>query len=169
MSTDKDEPLYTPRRLGRMGIKFPPDPGERPLRGRPSSWLACQIARQAHAGQTRRDGVRPYIEHPRDVVSRLPDDVPDEVEAVAWLHDVLEDTSTTIDDLMKVGFPERIIRAVHAISKRKGEDYDVYLARVKMDRIARQVKIADMLANLADDPTDKQIVKYAKGLLALVP
>src|SRR5690606_3181553 len=116
------------------------------------------IALLAHAGTTRRDGVTPYIEHPRDVVRRVAGN--EDAEAVAWLHDVLEDTSETEESLRAKGVSERIIAAVKAMTKRPGESYDAYLGRVKENGLARKVKVADMLSNLSDAPTDRQILKY---------
>jgi (p)ppGpp synthase/HD superfamily hydrolase len=103
------------------------------------------------------------------VVDRLFDEgADDDTLAVALLHDTLEDApSFTADRLMKLGIPENIIEAVQAITKQDGEDYDLYLERVKANPIAAKVKIADMLSNLADAPSEKQKAKYAKGLKAL--
>jgi (p)ppGpp synthase/HD superfamily hydrolase len=127
---------------------------------------AAQLARHAHEGQFRRDGVTPYIRHAEAVASRLGDDPV--AQAVAWLHDVLEDTPTTEADLRRHGVTEEVIAAVALLTKREGLAYESYLAAVKANPLARRVKIADMLSNLADSPTDKQIVKYAQGLLYLM-
>ena len=86
----------------------------------------------------------------------------------AWLHDVLEDTSETPITLTAYGVPKIVVDAVVALTKVEGEAYPNYLSRVAGNPIARRVKIADMLSNLADSPTDHQIRKYASGLLALV-
>lgn len=126
---------------------------------------ARKLAQQAHAGQYRRDGKTPYIVHPQAVASRVR--MPQE-QAVAWLHDVLEDTAVTADDMRVFGIPDMIITAVELLTKRTGQDYVVYLDAVAANPLARKVKIADMLSNLADTPTDKQLVKYAHGLLRLV-
>ena len=128
--------------------------------------LAERIARKAHATQCRRDGVTPYITHPAAVASKLKGE---EVETVAaaWLHDVLEDTSETAESLRTAGVPERVIEAVSVLTKR-GEAYGEYLDGVRRNEIARKVKIADLLHNLSDNPTEAQIVKYARGLLTLL-
>lgn len=129
--------------------------------------LAEQIAVRSHAGQFRRDGVTPYVEHPRAVVSRVGDDPA--LIATAWLHDVLEDTDETRDSLLAAGVPAQVVDAVALLTKSPGADYEAYLSAILSNPIARQVKIADMLSNLADGPTPKQIRKYAAGLLRLVP
>ena len=130
---------------------------------------AYSLARTAHRGQMRRDGVTPYITHPIDVAQRVKRRGGGSfAQAVAYLHDVLEDTKTTMHDLIQAGFSTDIINAVLALSKLNGIDYDEYLLLVKQNHLAREVKIADMLSNLSDAPTDKQIKKYAKGLAFLM-
>lgn len=128
--------------------------------------LAREIATQAHDGQYRRDGVTPYINHPAAVVSRVGSD-PHSI-AAAWLHDVLEDTSETRASLLEKGIPPEVVHAVVLLTKSDGLPYDDYLNLILTDVIATRVKIADMLSNLADGPTEKQIRKYATGLLRLV-
>jgi len=128
------------------------------------------IAVKAHAGQYRRDGKTPYIKHPFAVADRV-SHLDHEYVCVAYLHDVLEDTKVTYSDLENEGIPENILKAVAILSKNlynENVSYDQYLVCVKRNELARKVKIADMLSNLADNPTDKQIKKYAKGLLFLV-
>jgi (p)ppGpp synthase/HD superfamily hydrolase len=130
---------------------------------------ARDFATEAHRGQFRRNGITPYILHPAHVVSRLAAEGESEnVIAAAWLHDVLEDTQTTEIFLRSAGFPDRVIKAVVALSKRKGEDYDEYLSRVMLDAIARKVKIADILHNITDSPTQGQLSRYARALNFLV-
>jgi len=128
--------------------------------------LAEKIARKAHAGQFRRDGITPYILHPAAVVSRLNGESP-EVLATAWLHDVIEDTEETGQSLIDKGIPRSVAINVEMLSKKSGEDYARYMRKLRGWPDARKVKIADMLANLSDAPSEKQIVKYAKGLLIL--
>ena len=126
--------------------------------------IAEAIATNAHMGQTRNDG-SPYIEHPRRVASRMRDD---DAKAVAWLHDVLEDSPTTPESMLMAGIPARIIDAVEAITKHPGDDYKAYLRRVSRNAIARDVKIADMLDNLSDSPSRNQTKRYAEGLAFLL-
>ncbi len=128
---------------------------------------AKEIAHRAHSGQTRRDGVTPYIHHPEAVVSRLSGEHP-HVIATAWLHDVIEDTAETATTLLEAGIPKEVVEAVVTLTKTDWMDYPNYLDSVHENPIARKVKVADMLANLADSPTPRQIRKYAKGLLFLV-
>lgn len=129
--------------------------------------LARKIATDAHDGQFRHDGITPYIKHPEEVVNRV-GNCPSLI-AAAWLHDVLEDTSETRESLLGKGIPLDVVRAVGVLTKSSTFTYDQYLDSILTDAIATKVKIADMLANLADHPTEKQIRKYAQGLLRLVP
>ncbi len=128
--------------------------------------LAKKIATEAHAGQFRRNGVTPYIEHPAAVASKVAGDLI--AEAVAWLHDVLEDTDCTKEDLEVAGIPAEVIDRVVLLTNRGDVGYENYLRRIKADAIAKRVKIADMLSNLGDNPSERQIVKYAKGFLVLL-
>ena len=127
----------------------------------------CKLAKDAHAGQFRRDGVTPYIKHPMQVADRVRH-LGHEYVCVAYLHDVLEDTKVSYSELENEGIPENILKAVEILTKSDDISYDEYLYSIKCNELARKVKIADMLSNLADNPTDKQIKKYAKGLLFLV-
>ncbi len=129
--------------------------------------LAEYIATKAHEGQFRRCGVVPYIEHPRAVVRRL-DEGDAEGQIVAWLHDVIEDSEMTATNLVDAGIPAYLVAEVELLTKQGDTVYDEYIQRIAASPIARRVKIADMLTNLSDTPTDKQIRKYAQGLLVLV-
>ena len=127
--------------------------------------LAERIATEAHAGQFRRDGVTPYLMHPAAVVSRVEGDP--EAQVVAWLHDVLEDTTQTPETLLKAGLPPQLVETVELLTKDGSIAYEDYLEQVASSPLATKVKIADMLSNLADGPTTRQIRKYATGLLRL--
>jgi (p)ppGpp synthase/HD superfamily hydrolase len=125
----------------------------------------CQtIANIAHRGQTRRDGITPYINHPTQVAARFPDD--EDAQAVAWLHDVLEDGEITFQDLLGLSVPLRIAHAVRWLTRpcNGWQSYTSYICRLSQNELARKVKIADMKCNLAEDPTPKQREKYARGL-----
>lgn len=100
----------------------------------------------SHNGQTDKDGV-PYIYHPLHVMNSFPVKATEE-RMVAMLHDVVEDTSCTIKDLEDLACPPRVVSAVDAISKRKGEKYKEYLARVKENELATKVKLKDIQHNL---------------------
>ncbi|MET3558691.1 (p)ppGpp synthase/HD superfamily hydrolase [Streptococcus rupicaprae] len=104
---------------------------------------AHEIAQKAHFGQVDKAGVD-YIKHPEAVASFV---VTDEEKAVAYLHDVLEDTEVTLEFLREHGFPQKILTAVDVLTKKKGQDYEDYLAVVKSNELARVVKLADLRHN----------------------
>ena len=105
--------------------------------------LAQTIATEAHRGQVDKGG-KPYITHPAAVASMVETE---EEKTAAWLHDVVEDTSVTLEDLRRHGFSERIVSAVDAVTRRKGEDRQAYLERVAENDIAINVKLADLRHN----------------------
>ena len=127
--------------------------------------LARRLATEAHAGQLRRGSERPFIEHPQAVVSRVGDDV--DAQIVAWLPDVIEDSLHTADTLLEAGIPAHLVDAVVLLTKEPGIDYEAYVERVASSPLATQVKIADLISNLADNPTWAQIRKYSSALLKL--
>lgn len=131
-----------------------------------STSIAETAARKARAGQFRRDGVTPYITHPEAVAKSLEGEHPDVVDA-AWLHDALEDTDVTAWDLEEAGISTRTIMAVEDLARKDGQPYEDYLYWLIRNEIALKVKIADILHNLSDSPTEKQVEKYTKALVVL--
>lgn len=105
---------------------------------------AYEIAKRAHLGQVDKAG-EDYIKHPQKVASFVKSD---EEKAVAYLHDVIEDTELTLEDLHEYEFSKEVIEAVDIITKKKGEDYQSYLNSVKKNKLARAVKLADLRHNL---------------------
>ena len=132
---------------------------------------AIKLSQFAHRKQYRRDGITPYIAHIKSVVTRIikkHGNYNTDLIIVAYLHDVLEDSDFTEKDLSDLEFSKEAIEAVKILTKKSNQSYQNYLKEVKQNVLAHKVKIEDMLANLSDDPTDKQIRKYSKGLLYLV-
>jgi len=133
--------------------------------------LARSIATKAHEHQIDKSG-QPYIGHPVRVAERVRGD--DAAEVVAWLHDVVEDTNVTLDDL-RAHFSDVIVDAVDAMSKRNAEPIDDYYARVMANPVARAVKLADIADNtdprrsvLLDERTRTRLAaKYAHARVAL--
>src|SRR5580704_7961210 len=110
---------------------------------------ALQIAAQAHEGQKDKEGL-PYILHPLRVMSRVEGE---EAQIVAILHDVVEDTSVTMDDLRRAGFSEAILVAVECVTHSKDQPYAEYVIACKNNPIARQVKLGDLADNCRLDRT----------------
>ncbi|VQX84251.1 guanosine polyphosphate pyrophosphohydrolases/synthetases (COG0317) [Streptococcus pneumoniae] len=107
------------------------------------SQQAYEVAKKAHLGQVDKAGVD-YIKHPKTVASFVKTD---EEKAVAYLHDVVEDTKLTLLDLEELGFSKTIIEAVDILTKKKEQDYQSYLNLVKTNELARVVKLADLRHN----------------------
>ncbi|WP_164007555.1 GTP pyrophosphokinase [Pyxidicoccus trucidator] len=105
---------------------------------------ALALAVQAHHGQRDKAG-QPYILHPLRVMMRL------ETEAertVALLHDVVEDTPWTLERLRALGYPEGVLAALDALTRRDGETYEAFVERLRPDALARRVKLADLEDNM---------------------
>lgn len=106
--------------------------------------LAMRISVDVHAGQKDRYG-EIYIFHPMRVMMKLytVDD-----KCVAILHDVVEDSDWTVEDLSREGFPQNIIEAIDAVSKREDEPYMEYIHRLASNEMAMRVKLADLEDNM---------------------
>ena len=110
---------------------------------------AQAIATQAHSGQVDKTGA-PYTGHVERVAANLQRLFPrlgEAFVAAAWLHDVVEDSVVTLDDLRAAGFPELTVAAVDAVSKRKDEPTTVYFTRIRATHGAKYVKVSDWLDN----------------------
>lgn len=129
---------------------------------------AVRIARAAHEGQVDKSG-NPYIGHPLRVMAGVSGE---HARMAAVLHDVVEDTSVTAEDLRAAGCPAEVVATVLALSHRDGEAQEDYLARVLTDPVAVQVKRADIADNtspprlaLLDPATQERLrAKYARAL-----
>ena len=124
--------------------------------------LAKRIAIDAHANQVDKAG-SPYWHHPQFVAEHVK--TPEE-KAVAWLHDVVEDTVWTFEALLAEGIRPEVVEGVKAITKREGEAYETYLDRVKANPLAKAVKLADLMHNMdltrIAHPTEKDFARIEK-------
>lgn len=111
---------------------------------RPTTEDAIALALEAHRGQTDRAGVA-YIMHPLALMCQMHTDAE---RMVAVLHDAVEDSGLTLDDLRQRGYPDEVIAGVDALTHREGESYDAYVQRLKPNPIARKVKLADLTHNM---------------------
>ena len=131
---------------------------------------AIAIAAVAHEGQVDKAG-SPYVLHPLRMMLAV---TTPEARIAAVLHDVVEDTPVTLEQLRAEGFPAAVIEAVEALTKREGEDYEAFIRRVAPNPIAREVKLADLrdnsdLTRIAE-PTEKdraRIEKYRRAIATL--
>ena len=132
---------------------------------------AIHIMYEAHKEHWDRSGV-PYVFHPWHVAEQMTNE---ESCAAALLHDVIEDTDITADDLRNAGISERVVQAVLMLTHDKTEPYLEYVARIKDDPIASEVKLADLAHNsdvtrFAVPMTDKdraRLEKYQKAIAIL--
>jgi len=132
---------------------------------------AIQIAVEAHAGVLDKGG-NPYLLHPLRVMFSLHTE-PERIVGV--LHDVVEDSEWTFEDLAEEGFSEEILLALKSVTKTSdSEDYELFVERAKQNPIGRKVKIADITDNLdvkrIADITEKDVkrlIKYKQALAVL--
>ena len=134
---------------------------------------AMKIAYDAHHGQLDKNGV-PYIFHPYHLAEQMTDEL---TACTALLHDVVEDTGTSISKLEKI-FPHEVTDAVKLLTHDKKDDYFDYVRKISTDPIAKAVKKADLLHNsdmsryigdnMKNDPENlKRLEKYKKALKLL--
>ena len=110
---------------------------------------AMKIAYEKHHGQKDKSGV-PYIFHPFHLAEQMGDD--EYAVCTALLHDIVEDTDMTFNDLEREGFPEEIIEAVRCLTHEDSVPYlGAYIEGIKANPLARKVKLADLAHNM--DPT----------------
>lgn len=103
---------------------------------------AIKLAYNAHHGQTDINGV-PYIFHPYHVAEQMTDEL---TVCTALLHDVVEDTSITIEQLEKE-FPSEVTEALKLLTHNENTDYFDYIRRIRTNSIAKAVKLADLAHN----------------------
>lgn len=125
---------------------------------------ALLIATNAHHGQFDKGG-NPYILHPLKVMHYLKTN-DEELQCMALLHDVVEDTNTTYVDLRAAGISERVIDALKCLTKQRGQTLGEYKEAVFSNRDAMLVKMADLRHNSdirrLKGVTDKDLERMAK-------
>ncbi|GGE56742.1 hypothetical protein GCM10007421_34120 [Halopseudomonas oceani] len=123
---------------------------------------SLKIALRAYAGQRDKAG-KAYILHPIRIMLQMDSDYE---MAVALLHDVVEDSNCSGNDLLAEGIPPDVVDAVLALSKRDGETYDQFIDRVAGNALAVKVKLADIEDNInvlrLDSVGDKDLERVAK-------
>ena len=134
---------------------------------------AMEIAYKAHHGQVDKGG-SPYVLHPLHLAEQMDDEIS---TCAALLHDVVEDTDVTFEDLEKE-FPQEVIKVLKLLTHDDDEDYYEYIKRLKDDPIAKKIKLADITHNSdqtrlvgseLDNPETKAYFKnkYAKAIQIL--
>lgn len=123
---------------------------------------AIGLAVKAHAGQLDKAG-GPYVLHPLRVMLAVEGEME---RTAAVLHDVVEDSDLTLDDLRREGFAEEVVTIVDDLTKRPGEAYEATIKRAGANPASRRIKLADLADNLdlsrLPSPTDRDYARIKR-------
>jgi len=127
---------------------------------------AIILATKTHDDQLDKAG-KSYILHPLRVMMKV-DSI--DMKIVAVLHDVLEDTELTKEDLLREGFSQEIVETIECLTRKENESYMDFIKRCKINYMAKIVKLADLEDNSdlsrIENPTEKdydRLKKYKKA------
>ena len=122
---------------------------------------ALEIAIEAHEGQFRKDGKTPYIEHPMAVAAAFEKDREhaDVLQAIAVLHDVIEDSDFTSQDLLDRGIPTEVVDNVVVLTHKPEDSYLNYIIKFQGHPLAAVVKIEDIKHNMKSLGPDSKTKK----------
>ena len=133
----------------------------------PLTKKALKLSFAAHKDQLDKSGM-PYVYHPFHVAEQMETE---ETVAVALLHDVIEDTDYTLDDLKAMGFPDSVTVALALMTHDDSVPYLDYVAKLKDNPIARAVKLEDLRHNSdlsrldkVDEKALERVEKYKKAI-----
>jgi (p)ppGpp synthase/HD superfamily hydrolase len=131
---------------------------------------AMKLCFEAHKDQKDKSGI-PYVFHPIHLAEQMKDE---KTTVVALLHDVIEDTEYTMEDLEEKGFGNDILEAISLMTHNDGSNYMDYVARIKGNPIARAVKLADLNHNSdttrldeIDEKALRRVEKYKEAIAFL--
>ncbi len=131
---------------------------------------ALKLCFEAHKEQTDKSGM-PYVFHPFHLAEQMKTE---ETTIVALLHDLIEDTEYTIEDLSNMGFDKSVTDAIALMTHADGVDYMDYVRMIKENPIAKAVKLADLNHNsdltrldVIDEKAIKRREKYLKAITLL--
>ena len=124
---------------------------------------AMKLAFKAHEGQLDKSGI-PYIHHPLHLAEQMQDE---DATAAALLHDVIEDTGYTFRDLEEMDFGDAVMDALRLLTHDDSVPYLDYVRAIKGNRIAREVKLADLahnsdLTRLDHEPSEADLARVSK-------
>jgi len=129
-----------------------------------------RIAFEAHKDQVDKSGI-PYIFHPIHLAEQMMDET---TVCVALLHDVVEDTAITFEQLEEEGFPEAVVAALQLLTHEDAVPYMDYIRRLRENPVAVAVKLADLRHNsdltrldYVDDAARERAKKYAEAIRIL--
>ena len=131
---------------------------------------AMKLCYAAHRDQVDKSGL-PYVFHPFHLAEQMDTE---EKTAVALLHDVVEDTEFTLEDLGAMGFPERVLEALRLLTHDPRVPYLDYVGRIRENPLAAAVKLADLRHNSdlsrldrVDDRALERVEKYRRAIALL--
>lgn len=131
---------------------------------------ALRLSFDAHKDQVDKSGI-PYVYHPFHLAEQMESE---ETVTAALLHDVVEDTDYTIEDIIAMGFPKSVTDALALMTHDKAVPYMDYVAKIKDNPIAKAVKLADLRHNsdtsrlsIVDGKTKNRLKKYADAIQLL--
>lgn len=123
---------------------------------------AIEIANRVHTGRVDKGGA-PYILHPLRIMLSASNDFE---RICAILHDVVEDSNTTFDDLLDEGISKGVINVLDCLTRRSEESYDKYIDRVIKNKTACRVKLADLRDNMnlsrIENPTTEDLIRIKR-------
>jgi (p)ppGpp synthase/HD superfamily hydrolase len=127
---------------------------------------SLEIALKAYSGQKDKAG-ETYILHPLRIMAKMEST---EERCIALLHDVIEDSEITAEDLIAQGLPKNVVVAIEALTKNNGENYEDFVDRVMKNALATKVKIADIEDNInvlrlnsINDTDLQRVAKYHRA------
>ena len=136
----------------------------------PDTKKAIKLCFEAHKNQTDKSGM-PYVFHPFHLAEQMTDE---KTTIVALLHDVVEDTPYTLQDLRDMGFAEDVVAALALMTHDEAVPYMDYVAKIKDNPIARAVKLADLRHNsdltrldAVDEKALQRVEKYRTAIQLL--
>ena len=131
---------------------------------------ALKVCFDAHKDQVDKTGL-PYVFHPFHLAEQMDDEIS---TVCALLHDVVEDTDLTFNDLLIMGFPSEVIEVLKLLTHNDDTPYIDYVKKIKGNTTAVKVKIADLKHNsditrldVVDEWAEKRNQKYAQALKLL--
>ena len=131
---------------------------------------ALKLCFEAHKDQVDKSGM-PYVFHPFHLAEQMETE---DTVITALLHDVVEDTDYTIDDLQEMGFSENVISALKLLTPDPGISYMDYVKKIKENPVAKTVKLKDLAHNSdltrldsVDDKARKRVKKYQRAIALL--
>ena len=137
----------------------------------PMTKIALKLCFESHKNQTDKSGM-PYVFHPFHLAEQMTDE---KTTIVALLHDVIEDTEYTIEELRNLGFDDDVLTAISLLTHNSDIPYMEYVASIKTNKIAKAVKLADLRHNsdltrldIITEKDQKRAEKYLKAIKLLV-